>query len=275
MDQSEKDVLVLGAVVALCLSLINSYLMRFHSYTAFRHSLINASLSLSAQPLPLPIRNQLLQHLHMPLMRLNPLPLNRLALLNSPIPPPPPLPKHNREILQHLPIPHPLRRRQPTKSSHRSARSNPRVNSYLSNLAHPLRQNLRAALDADMPVEHHVACLALRKSDYGAFGDYAICADCDAAAFGANACIRVQDCVWADCDGEGAGDLRFVGHDGRGIDITWWSGGGERRGCCGCCGGAFRYGWSGGHCFVLCGWKLKSWDAEVVGGSALWHAENM
>jgi hypothetical protein len=101
-----------------------------------------------------------------------------------------------------------------------------------------------------MVIKRDIACLAFRKPDNSAFGDYAECADRDAAALGADSRVRVQDCVRADCDGVGAGDLRFVGYDGCGVDVTWWAGGGERGGGCGCCGGAFCCGWSGGHCFV-------------------------
>jgi hypothetical protein len=70
--------------------------------------------------------------------------------------------------------------------------------------------------------------------------------------------------VGADCDGVGAGDLRFVGYDGRGVDVTWWAGGGERGGGgCGC-GGAFCCGRSGGHCFVWA-WGLGQWELESWG----------
>jgi hypothetical protein len=67
--------------------------------------------SSSLNPFALAIHNQLLQHLHMLLLRPHPLLLNLLAPHQRPISPPLPLPKHHRKILHLLPSPHNLRRR--------------------------------------------------------------------------------------------------------------------------------------------------------------------
>ena len=90
----------------------------------------------------------------------------------------------------------------------------------------------RAALDADMPVQHHVAALPFWQADNGRFGNHAVRTDGDGAAFGTDARVRVDYCVLCDLDGVGSDDGGFVGDDGGGVNGTWWALYGESVGCC-------------------------------------------
>jgi hypothetical protein len=82
-----------------------------------------------------------------------------------------------------------------------------------------------------MPVQHHIAPLPFWQSDDCGLGDHAVGPDGDAAAFSADARVRVDYGVFCDFDGVGSDDGGFVSDDGGGVNGAWWAFYGEGVGC--------------------------------------------